>query len=245
MRVCGIDIKANEIIVCILALDRGLFEVPEMRQRRINIANTDDPKQLRAFQQTVIKLMEDYKIDKIAIKGRIQKGKFAGSASGFKIEAVLQLIQSIRVNLITSAVIKETQKYHALPVDFRETGLKAYQEDAFMAAYTQLVGPRYPPKKPDAETEAGAADDQYADDAPTPQFSRPQKPVARKPEPRKIANEIKPAPKQEKPATDTAATGSAPKDSPAKENPWANAKSKSASDSSAAPAAKRENPWKK
>ncbi len=146
MRVCGIDIKANEIIVCVLSLDRGLFEAPEIRQRRINIANADDPKQLRAFQATVAKLMDDYKVDKIAIKARHQKGKFAGAASGFKLETALQLMETHKAYLISAAVIKETQKYDPLPVDFKDTGLKAFQEQAFMAAYTQLVGPRHPPK---------------------------------------------------------------------------------------------------
>jgi|GEM_PF-68230 len=166
MRVCGIDIKANEIIVCILSLDRGLFEAPEIRQTRINVANPDDPKQLRAFQATVTKLMEDYKVDKIAIKGRMQKGKFAGAASGFKLEAALQLLESHKAYLISAAVVKETQKYDPLPVEFRDTGLKVFQEQAFMAAYTQLVGPRFPPK-PSAEPAADEDDSRAQDTAKT------------------------------------------------------------------------------
>lgn len=224
MRVCGIDIKANEIIVCILSLDRGLFEAPEIRQRRINIANSDDPKQLRAFQQTVSKLMDDYKVDKIAIKGRPQKGKFAGSASGFKLEAALQLLESHRANLISAAVVKETQKYDPLPVSFRDTGLKAYQEQAFMAAYTQLVGPRYPAKPEpkeagtDAEGDERDAEDQLdaAPAAEKPQFVRKEK-----------------APK--KPAAAKADTPSEPKP----ESPWGQAKS----DKAQSPA--KDSPWKK
>ncbi|MGB0864996.1 MAG: DUF3010 family protein [Granulosicoccaceae bacterium] len=200
MRVCGIDIKANEIIVCILSLDRGLFESPEVRQRRINIANPDDPKQLRIFQKTVSKLMEDYKVDKIAIKGRPQKGKFAGAASGFKLEAALQLLETHRASLISAAVIKETQKHEPLPVDFRDTGLKAYQEQAFMAAYTLLVGPRHPPKT-SAKEESDEAPGQASE-------------IKKADNPARKAATKKQSPWQDKKTN--------PPAKPAKENPWGN-----------------------
>lgn len=240
MRVCGIDIKANEIIVCILSLDRGLFEAPEIRQRRINISNTDDPKQLRAFQQTVSKLMDDYKVDKIAIKGRMQKGKFAGSASGFKLEATLQLLETHRANLITAAVVKETQKYDPLPVSFRDTGLKAYQEQAFMAAYTQLVGPRYPARpEPKEATGDENSDERDTEDradaepaAEKPRFVRAEKPYKKQ----------EAAPKPEAAVTPEAAepAEAAPKPEPKSDSPWGKAKSSSTPDSPA-----KENPWKK
>jgi len=228
MRVCGIDIKANEIIVCILSLDRGLFEAPDIRQRRINIANADDPKQLRAFQATVSKLMEDYKVDKIAIKARAQKGKFAGAASGFKLEAALQLLETHRANLISAAVVKETQKYDPLPVDFKDTGLKAYQEQAFMAAYTQLVGPRYPakPEAKAAAVETIEEDDDEDEHEPTqtPQFVKADKPK------KEYKQEAK---------TEPAAAKS--------DSPWAQAKSQSkpAHEDNKPAQSKRENPWKK
>ena len=240
MRVCGIDIKANEIIVCILSLDRGLFEAPEIRQRRINISNTDDPKQLRAFQQTVSKLMDDYKVDKIAIKGRMQKGKFAGSASGFKLEAALQLLETHRANLITAAVVKETQKYDPLPVSFRDTGLKAYQEQAFMAAYTQLVGPRYPAKPEPKEAGDESSNERDAEDeaeatpaAEKPRFVRAEKPY-RKPE-TAVKPDAAPQPQAE-PEPEPAKPAAVPKS----ESPWGQAKSSS---KPASPA--KESPWGK
>lgn len=215
MRVCGIDIKANEVIICILSLDRGLFEAPEIRQRRINVANADDPKQLRIFQQTITKLMEDYKVDKIAIKARLQKGKFAGAASGFKLETALQLLESHRAYLISAAVIKETQKYVPLPVDFRDTGLKAFQEQAFMAAYTQLVGPRYPPK-PEAKDEneepsQQAAESPDTEPAPTVEFVRAEKPAKEKKSPPTVERES-PWAQAKSPSKPAAESG--------KENPW-------------------------
>lgn len=192
MRVCGIDIKANEIIVCILSLDRGLFEAPEIRQRRINIADADDPRQLLSFQKTVGKLLEDYKVDRIAIKGRPQKGKFAGAASGFKLEATLQLMEPRRSSLFSAAVVKETLKHHPLPVDFRDTGLKAYQEQAFLAAYTALVGRRQP---------AAAPKEPAQSEEPTPATAPP-----------------KPSTKPKRPAQTKRTTSTAEK--PARENPW-------------------------
>lgn len=241
MRVCGIDIKANEIIVCILSLDRGLFEAPEIRQRRINVANADDPKQLRAFQQTVSKLMEDYKVDKIAIKARPQKGKFAGAASGFKLETALQLLDSHRAYLISAAVVKETQKYDPLPVDFKDTGLKAFQEQAFMAAYTQLVGPRYPPKP---EAKAKDVEEKYDDDDDFEEDAEP----ATKPKFVRAEKTRKPA----KATTKVEATAeiskaeSKPEKSEKAESPWGQARAQSKPTGETKPAqTKKENPWKK
>lgn len=220
MRVCGIEIKANEIVVCVLSLDRGLFEAPEIRQRRLNIANADDPKQLRAFQQTVTKLLDDYKVDRMAIKTRPQKGKFAGSASGFKLEATLQLMESHRAYLISAAVIKETQKYHPLPVDFKDTGLKAYQEQAFMAAYTQLVGPRHPPKiiKEESTTDEPANENQD------------------------VAAEWKKTPKKTK-REHSAPTQAAPAEK--EESPWGEAKKRNAANTVKPAPTPNKNPWKK
>ncbi len=65
------------------------------------------------------------------------KGKFAGGAISFKLEATIQLIDGIdlEVRLLPTALIKSTLAANPLPVPFADTGLKAFQETAFTAAY--------------------------------------------------------------------------------------------------------------
>lgn len=139
MRTCGVEIKGSEAIVCLMTLNHGLFELPDCRQTRFALSQDQDQEQMRRFQFTFAKFVEDYQISQIVIKERPQKGKFAGGAVGFKIEAALQLIAGCSCTVISATALKEKLKRFPLPVDFKETGLKVFQETAFLAAYSYLA----------------------------------------------------------------------------------------------------------
>ena len=85
--------------------------------------------------------MKDYSIDKVFIKERMTKGKFAGGAVSFKLEAAIQLIDHLDVGLLTPAKIKAALSEHPMPVLFSETGLKVFQEAAFTVAYVGHMSP--------------------------------------------------------------------------------------------------------
>lgn len=139
MRTCGIEIKGSEAIICLMILKDGLFELPDCRQNRFALSKDQDQEQMRHFQFTFAKFIEDYKISQLVIKERPQKGKFAGGAVGFKIEAALQLIPGCQCTLLSATEIKEKLKRAPLPVEFKTTGLKVFQETAFTVAYASLV----------------------------------------------------------------------------------------------------------
>ncbi|WP_306519563.1 DUF3010 family protein [Rheinheimera sp.] len=139
MRVCGVDIKGSEIILCLMEMDNGLMVLPDCRQVRFPLLKDQDTEQMRKFQFGMAKLAEDYKISKFLVRERPQKGKFSGSAVGFKIEAALQLIPTVDTVICTNAAIKDKLATHPIPVDFRDTGLKAFQEAAFTTAYAYLI----------------------------------------------------------------------------------------------------------
>ncbi|HCU65972.1 MAG TPA: DUF3010 domain-containing protein [Rheinheimera sp.] len=139
MRVCGVEIKGSEIILCLMEMDNGLMVLPDCRQVRFPLLNDQDTEQMRKFQFSMAKLAEDYKISKFLVRERPQKGKFSGSAVGFKIEAALQLIPTVDTVICTNAAIKDKLARHPVPVDFRDTGLKAFQESAFITAYAYLI----------------------------------------------------------------------------------------------------------
>ncbi len=134
MRVCGIELKGGEAIICIVGHDSGVFDVPECRQRVFAVSHSAETDNIRAFHAAFIQLMGDYKVDEIAIIERDQKGKWAGSATSFKLEAAIQLT-TIPVTLISSATIKEQIKRNRLSVDFESLELKKFQKLAFEAAY--------------------------------------------------------------------------------------------------------------
>ena len=138
MKACGIEIKSNEAIVCLLTLTDGVFHLPDCRTRRLTLADTS-AKGLKNFQNTFAKLVEDYKIDAVIIRQRQSKGKFAGSAIGFKLEAAIELINDLDVTIYGPTDIKESLRKNPIAVPFSETGLKQFQEPAFTTAYAWLM----------------------------------------------------------------------------------------------------------
>lgn len=143
MRTCGVEIKGSEALICVLAKDNDVFDIRDVRQTRFVLPKGDDAEDIRKFQFDFAKLMQDYQVDSIAIKERQQKGKFAGSPQGFKIEAALQLIDGMRVVLLNPTAMKEQLKKNPLPIDFEDTGLKKFQETAFVTAYIDLTHRTY------------------------------------------------------------------------------------------------------
>ncbi len=139
MRVCGVELKNNEAIICLLAKSDGLFDIPDCRVKRITLRQVDSREELQDFQKTFMKLMEDYKIERVVIKERHLKGKFVGGAIGFKLEAAIQLIPELDVELMNAADIKLSLSDNPVPVSFADTGLKAFQEPAFITAYANIM----------------------------------------------------------------------------------------------------------
>ena len=135
MKVCGVELKSNEAIICLLSKSEGLYDIPDCRARRITLTDMNSSQGLIDFQFAFAKLMDDYKVDKVIIKQRPTKGKFAGSAAGFKMEAAIQLAEGLNVETISATELKESLKYNPLPIAFESTGLKAFQESAFTTAF--------------------------------------------------------------------------------------------------------------
>ena len=142
MKVCGVDLKGNEANVCLLSLIDGLFHVPDCRTRRLTLADSS-AKGLKSFQSTFAKLVADYKIDAVIIRQRQSKGKFAGGAVGFKLEAAIELIEGLNVIVYSPTDIKESLRRNPIAVPFAETGLKQFQEPAFTSAYAWLMQNHY------------------------------------------------------------------------------------------------------
>lgn len=139
MRVVGVELKGSEAIICLLSLDGGFFDVPDCRVRKFEIRDSDSSENLKEFQFAFAKLAADYQVDKVVIRQRPLKGKFAGGGVGFKLEAALQLCDKLGVVLMAPAQIKEAIKQHPIPLPFSETGLKVFQETAFATAFAYLV----------------------------------------------------------------------------------------------------------
>lgn len=143
MLVCGVEIKGTEAVLCLLAFHDGLVSIPDCRSRKIDFSKQNRASDLKYFQSTFLKLMQDYKVDLVVVKERPLKGKFAGGALGFKMEAAIQLIEGVDVELMSSSKLKESLKRNPISVGFSETGLKVFQQTAFEAAYATHMNKHY------------------------------------------------------------------------------------------------------
>ena len=139
MKICGVEIKGNDAIICLLSLSDGVFNIPDCRVSKVSIGDANDTQKMKDFQFSFAKLMEDYQVDKVVIRQRQTKGKFAGGGFGFKLEAAIQLIDGLDVVVVAPTQIKENLKRHPLLMKFKETGLKQYQEAPFTTAYACLM----------------------------------------------------------------------------------------------------------
>jgi len=138
MKVCGVELKGNDVVICLMSLEDGLYTLNECRVKKLSISDAKDQQSLQKLQFDFAKLIADYQVEKVAIKERLTRGKFAGGAVSFKLEAAIQLIDDLNVTLLASSKIKEIIKSSHTTMNFKDTGLKQFQEQAFMTAFAYL-----------------------------------------------------------------------------------------------------------
>ncbi|MBU2892908.1 DUF3010 family protein [Colwellia sp. D2M02] len=138
MRACGVELKGNDAVICIMTKENNLYDIPHTRVQKIHLDDAGDAEQMQKFQFTFAKLMEDYQVTDVLIKGRALKGKFSGGPVGFKLEAAIQLISELQVNILSASFIKKELTKSQIDIDFRDTGLKQYQEQAFETVFSYL-----------------------------------------------------------------------------------------------------------
>ena len=135
MRVCGVDIKASDAIVVVIDGTKDNFKIIDTGVQKITLGNTSDSEDVKTFKETFHSFVKNNNIDKIGIKKRNTKGRFAGGATSFKIEGIIQLSKDSTVDLLAPASISSTIKKEAPPA---ANQLFAYQKGSYETAYTLL-----------------------------------------------------------------------------------------------------------
>jgi len=133
MKYCGIELKSNEArIVCIEYIDEAYnFIESEIKKFKL-----EDPK----TQEAAISFRKDFDVffqnngfDKIGIKERGRKGKFAGGADSFKMEGIIQSLD-YPIEIIHNNTIKSRIKGKELKTEH----LNKYQEEALRTAVSLI-----------------------------------------------------------------------------------------------------------
>ena len=131
MITCGIDIKSSTCILLALTGSKDSYEVLDL-PKKIEIKDPSNTDQIRDFLTQVTELFTELNPDEIVIKKRLEKGKFAGGPSSFKIETLIQVASQAPTSLISGPELKRVKTKATLPK------IPKYQEDAFYAAYSVL-----------------------------------------------------------------------------------------------------------
>lgn len=131
MKICAIELKANNIILVVLENSKYV----DLKIKKITLENDEKQEDIRQFCNEFLFFLEEQGIDKIVIKKRAKKGTFAGGAVTFKIEGLIQLNPKCSVELISSATINAFEKKNSIEFP---TNLNKYQNQAYLMALCSL-----------------------------------------------------------------------------------------------------------
>ena len=130
MNICGIELKSNNIIVSIIDTTNQNQYI-NIKEKKLTISDDEDTKVLLSFAQEFKNFLETNQIDKIAIKKRAKKGNFAGGATTFKLEAMIQLSGISDIELISGQALSKYEKKNE--IEFPKE-LNKYQEQSYLCA---------------------------------------------------------------------------------------------------------------
>ena len=132
-KVCGIEIKGSKAIIVVLEGTTTDFKIIPTEFKKLNLEDSTNQAEVKAFYLTMQEFFKKHQFDKIGIKARGTKGKFAGGATTFKIEGLIQLADT-SVTLMHGATMKARLKKEEVVFE----GVNSYQLEAMRLGYCLL-----------------------------------------------------------------------------------------------------------
>ena len=131
MNICGIELKANNVILVVLKNN----EYIDIKIKKLILEDDEKQEEIRKFCNEFLDFLQKNEIEKVFIKKRAKKGAFSGGAVTFKLEGLIQLNPLCSVELISSQSISTFEKKNQ--IEFPKE-LKKYQEQAYLTALCNL-----------------------------------------------------------------------------------------------------------
>lgn len=135
MIVCGLEMAASEVRLVVLNGTKTDFLHVNIDPRKLPLADDENAEEIRAFRDSLYAFFRENRVDQVVIKKRNKKGEYAGGPVGFKMEAITQLYTDGEVILLTPQSIAAALRRNQPD---QPTNLRAYQKNAFEAAYCAL-----------------------------------------------------------------------------------------------------------
>ena len=131
MNICGIELKANNVILVVLKNN----EYIDIKIKKLILEDDEKQEDIRKFCNEFLDFLQKNEIKKVFIKKRAKKGAFSGGAVTFKLEGLIQLNPFCSVDLVSAQTISTFEKKNQ--IEFPKE-LKKYQEQAYLTALCNL-----------------------------------------------------------------------------------------------------------
>ena len=131
MNICGIELKANNVIL--LVLEDGKYI--DIKIKKLIIEDDEKQEDIRKFCNEFLDFLQKNEIEKVFIKKRAKKGTFSGGAVTFKLEGLIQLNPFCSVDLVSAQSVSTFEKKNQ--IEFPKE-LKKYQEQAYLTALCKI-----------------------------------------------------------------------------------------------------------
>jgi hypothetical protein len=131
MNICGIELKANNVILVVLKNN----EYIDIKIKKLILQDDEKQEDIRKFCNEFLDFLQKNEIKKVFIKKRAKKGAFSGGAVTFKLESLIQLNPFCSVDLISAQSVSTFEKKNQ--IEFPKE-LNKYQEQAYLTALCNL-----------------------------------------------------------------------------------------------------------
>ena len=131
MSICGIELKANNVILVVLKNNKYI----ETKIKKLLIEDDKKQEDIRKFCNEFLDFLQKNEIKKVFIKKRAKKGTFSGGAVTFKIEGLIQLNPFCSVELTSAQTVSTFEKKNQ--IEFPKE-LKKYQEQAYLTVLCNI-----------------------------------------------------------------------------------------------------------
>lgn len=132
MRVCGVELSASEARLAVVELDpEGGPAYVDLNTKKITLDNDKSSESIKSFKSAIQSFFHENSVDVICIKDRAHKGKFAGGAISFKLEALIQSVDGCEIKFVSPQTLASFEKknYAGTP-----NGMPKYLKSAFSSA---------------------------------------------------------------------------------------------------------------
>jgi len=131
MRICGIELKANNTILSVIDFgEDDIIDYIDLKIKKITLEDDENKECIKNYYESINEFLKSNSIEKVIIKKRAKKGAFSGGAVTFKMEGLIQLNNICDVQLLSAQSLSSYEKKN--PIEFPKKLMK-YQQQSYLS----------------------------------------------------------------------------------------------------------------